>query len=275
MSQEAHSRDKADENENLPDYIKLYTDVQLHKTIQEKTLTQSQANRQVSDGYIAMNRPAGTAPGTEARASTRLENEKSLGKGSLVSRGSDLNTHRAQREPESDDGSKKPAAKKQKKTRTGVPLKKILEDNKERGLGLENVFKTMAEDSKKLKEQEQKLKAECMKAQQSYQEKKLALAKERNQSRHTKEMEKVKLACERIAAKEKKEANLVELEMRKIQLEERKLKHQEEQAKHRNLFNLNGRLYGITDNPNATAEEKEKAYAKIDELKAHLDDDDF
>jgi hypothetical protein len=71
------------------------------------------------------------------------------------------------------------------------------------------VIKGMAEDSKKIKEDELSFKAERMKSQQSYQNQKLALAREKNEARQTKELEKVKLARERIVAKEKKELRLL------------------------------------------------------------------
>ena len=196
-----------------------------------------------------MNRPAGTAKGTEARASTRAENEKSLGKRTLVARGKDLNVHVA-KPANQDDGDLKPAAKKPKNSskRTGIPLKKVLEGCTKRAGDLSDVFKTMAADSKLQKEKENDEKALRRIETSKYRMSKMEVVKERNKAKAIKAT--------------KKDA----IEERKISLAEKRLKLEENGKRNAQILDELKFLYGITLNHNSTPVAIKMAYARIAQL---------
>ena len=124
--EEKHSRGADCEDEQYPPHLKEYIvrwDY-LMKTKEDsyhnKSLTQSQKNRQVQDAITGVGRPAGTAKGTQARVSTRKGNERELGAETLVERGKEHNNpappaNKSKPRKDSDDSSESDSHKKKKR----------------------------------------------------------------------------------------------------------------------------------------------------------------
>ena len=222
-------------------------------------MTQSQANRHVSDSLTPMNRPAGTVAGTEPRASTRAENENSLGKGSLVARGKHLNIHVAK--AANQDGAKQPVAKRPKMTskKTGIPLKKVLENCSSRTGDLSDVFKTMAADSKDQKKKDAEERVIRRKEVSEYRSGRMKILEERN------------------AAKAIREAEKLAIDRKKVGLDEKRLKLEANSNRRAGILDELKMLYGVSINPNSNPTVIERAMTRIDELGKVIDlmNDDF